>query len=263
MQSHWTLNLKNGLKVNVPADLENPVTLTLLELEDWPEPDYAFWCQLAQPGLRVLDADTGYGLYALGLAQALHGQGRVLALNPDPLFARSVADNGLQALIQTEEPSEHASTSSPSVSSENSGETDSCRSETNDDGSDHGEAAAFDLIRLGPTTKLDPGWIQQAAPLLMLPSDSAALADLQAAGLSLYRLIPVLNALVLLQDAPVANCTQNGSPDLLTNADTNHEADGETAPSAGSGLEKPATLYACNATRAAWLRGQERMIRPA
>ncbi|NEX17726.1 MAG: hypothetical protein C1943_14165 [Halochromatium sp.] len=73
MQPHWTLNLKTGLKVNVPADLDNPVTLTLFELEDWPEPEYAFWNQLAQPGLRLLDADTGYRLYALSLAQALQG----------------------------------------------------------------------------------------------------------------------------------------------------------------------------------------------
>ncbi|WP_201245534.1 hypothetical protein [Halochromatium salexigens] len=48
MQPHWTLNLKNGLKVNVPADLDNPVTLTLLELEDWPEPEHAFCCQLSR-----------------------------------------------------------------------------------------------------------------------------------------------------------------------------------------------------------------------
>ncbi|MCF7996765.1 MAG: hypothetical protein K9L88_18325 [Chromatiaceae bacterium] len=75
MQPHWTLNLKNGLKVNVPADLDNPVTLKVLELEDWPEPEHAFCCQLAQPGLRLLDADTGYGLSALSLAQALQGQG--------------------------------------------------------------------------------------------------------------------------------------------------------------------------------------------
>ncbi|WP_201244349.1 hypothetical protein [Halochromatium salexigens] len=34
---HWTLDLNNGLKVNVPADLDNPVTLTLLEYEDWPD----------------------------------------------------------------------------------------------------------------------------------------------------------------------------------------------------------------------------------
>ncbi|WP_200251424.1 hypothetical protein [Lamprobacter modestohalophilus] len=44
MQPHWTLNLKTGLKVNVPADLDNPVTLKVLELEDWPEPKVAFLC---------------------------------------------------------------------------------------------------------------------------------------------------------------------------------------------------------------------------
>ncbi|MBK1621338.1 hypothetical protein CKO42_23570 [Lamprobacter modestohalophilus] len=244
MQPHWTLNLKNGLKVNVPADLDNPVTLTLLELEDWPEPEVAFCCQLAQPGLRLLDADTGYGLYALSLAQALQGQGRVLALNPDPLFARSVADNGLQAVIHTEaEAQAH---------------------------SDHRQpAAAFDLIRLGASTPLDPRWLQQADPLFLLPSDSVALADLQAAGLSLYRLIPALNALVALQEAPAANGPRNASPDLHTNADANGNTDanananGETEPSAQSALEKPATLFACNATRARWLREQGRLIRPA
>ncbi|WP_201243165.1 hypothetical protein [Halochromatium salexigens] len=44
LQPYWTLTLKTGLKVNVPADLDNPVTLTLLELEDWPEPKVAFLC---------------------------------------------------------------------------------------------------------------------------------------------------------------------------------------------------------------------------
>jgi hypothetical protein len=78
VQPHWTLNLKNGLKVNVPADLDNPVTLTLQEDEDWPKPEHAFLRQLIQPGLRLLDADTGIGLDALAMV-----------LIPDPLFARS------------------------------------------------------------------------------------------------------------------------------------------------------------------------------
>ena len=46
----------------IAADLDNPVTLTLLEVEDWPEPEHAFLRQLIQPGLRLLDADTGLGL---------------------------------------------------------------------------------------------------------------------------------------------------------------------------------------------------------
>ncbi|MEA3643812.1 MAG: hypothetical protein VBE63_28380, partial [Lamprobacter sp.] len=56
---HWTLHLNTGLQVNVPADLDNPLTLTLLEVEAWPEPEHAFLRQLIQPGLRLLDADTG------------------------------------------------------------------------------------------------------------------------------------------------------------------------------------------------------------
>ena len=38
------------------------------------------------------------------MAQGLTGAGQLTALNPDPLFARSVADNGLQAVIQTPRP---------------------------------------------------------------------------------------------------------------------------------------------------------------
>jgi hypothetical protein len=103
----------------------------------------------------------------------------------------------------------------------------------------------------------------------MLPSDSAALAELQAAGLSLYRLIPALNALVALQEASDANGPRNASPDLHANADANGNtdanvnADSEAEPSAQAALEKPATLFACNATRAAWLREQGWLIRPA
>ncbi|MEA3643722.1 MAG: hypothetical protein VBE63_27900, partial [Lamprobacter sp.] len=68
MPQHWTLNLSNGLQVNVPADLDHPVTLTLLEVEAWPEPEHAFLRQLIQPGMRLLDADTGLGLDALAMA---------------------------------------------------------------------------------------------------------------------------------------------------------------------------------------------------
>ncbi|MEA1053532.1 hypothetical protein U5801_27555 [Lamprobacter modestohalophilus] len=48
MQPHWTLNLNNGLKFNVPADLDNPVTLKVLELEDWPAPKVALLCATKQ-----------------------------------------------------------------------------------------------------------------------------------------------------------------------------------------------------------------------
>ena len=84
MPHHWTLHLNNGLQLNVPADLDNPVTLTLLEYEDWPEPEHAFLRQLIQPGMRLLDADTGLGLNALAMAQGLNGAGQVIALNADP-----------------------------------------------------------------------------------------------------------------------------------------------------------------------------------
>ncbi|MEA3643914.1 MAG: hypothetical protein VBE63_28895, partial [Lamprobacter sp.] len=242
VQPHWTLNLSNGLKVNVPADLDNPVTLTLLEVEAWLEPEHAFLRQLIQPGLRLLDADTGYGFYALSLAQALHGQGRVLALNPDPLFARGVADNGLQAVIHTE----------GEAQARGDNRTDHDNSDSGNDSDHRKPAATFDLIRLGATTKLDPNWLLQADPLLMLPSDSAALADLQAAGLSIYRLIPALDAL---QEAPDANGPRHANPvwhanaDGNGNTDANANVDSETEPSLPSALEKPATLFACNATR--------------
>ena len=81
MQQNWTLHLNTGLQVNVPADLDNPVTLTLLEVEAWPEPEHAFLRQLIQPDMRLLDADTGLGLDALAMAQGLNGAGQVTALN--------------------------------------------------------------------------------------------------------------------------------------------------------------------------------------
>ncbi|MEA3644259.1 MAG: hypothetical protein VBE63_30690, partial [Lamprobacter sp.] len=116
-----------------------------------------------------------------------------------------VADNGLQALIQTPTPNQTPAQPAPERAA---------------------DEGTFDLIRLGATTKLDPRWLQQADPLLMLPSDSAALADLQAAGLVVYRLIPALNALVA----------------LATD-------------------EEPAILFVCGDTRAAWLGEQGRLIR--
>ncbi|MEA3642697.1 MAG: hypothetical protein VBE63_22550 [Lamprobacter sp.] len=218
MPPHWTLNLNNGLQVNVPAELDNPVTLTLLEYEDWPEPEHAFLRQLIQPGMRLLDADTGLGLDALAMAQGLNGAGQLIALNPDPLFARSVADNGLQAVIQTPTPSQAPAEPVQPAPERAAGE------------------GAYDLIRLGAETPLDPRWLQAAEadpesdPLLMLPNTHPSLPALQAADLDLdlYRLIPALNALVAVAE----------------------EADDE----------KPAILFACRTSRAAWLREQGRLI---
>ena len=78
----WTLNLASDLRLNVPADLDNPVTLTLLEYEDWPEPEHAFLRQLIQPDMRLLDADTGLGLDALAMARGLNGEGQNLTARP-------------------------------------------------------------------------------------------------------------------------------------------------------------------------------------
>jgi hypothetical protein len=73
MPHHSTVNRAGDLRLNLSADLDNPVILTLLEYEDWPEPEHAFLRKRIQPGLRLLDADTGLGLDAIAMA-----------LNPDP-----------------------------------------------------------------------------------------------------------------------------------------------------------------------------------
>lgn len=211
----WAIRIAGELTINVPADIHNPTVRTLLEHEDWPAPEHAFLRHLIQPGMRLLDADTGYGVYALAMAQALQGRGELIGLNADPLFARSVAAaaNQLDAVVRTLDASDDRAA---------------------DDGPSADGAETLDLIRLGATplpTEADAAsaqtstqtatpaplaehWLRRGRPILLGAACPAMRQVCVDRGLDLYRLIPALGALV-----PADEFAINGSLLFALHAD--------------------------------------------
>lgn len=109
----WTLNLPlwpessaAAVRMALPGQSEQMTPYVLLEQDDWFEPERAFLCRLLEPGMRVIDAGAGYGVYALTLAQRLRdlgGGGQVLAVEPAAtpaaLLAQSRTDNQLTEVL--------------------------------------------------------------------------------------------------------------------------------------------------------------------
>lgn len=100
----WRLHTEGGLALHVPADLANETTCTLLELEQWHEPDIQFLSKVLPADAIALDADADHGMYAIELGKHLC-KGRVWALEPDAAALRrlqcSVQANGLQERVAT------------------------------------------------------------------------------------------------------------------------------------------------------------------
>jgi FkbM family methyltransferase len=98
----WLLHTNGGLALHVPADLSSQTTCSLLELEQWHEPDIQFLSKLLAPDAIALDAGADHGMYAVALGRHL-GKGRVWALEPDACALRrlqcSVQANGLQERV--------------------------------------------------------------------------------------------------------------------------------------------------------------------
>jgi FkbM family methyltransferase len=95
----WTLKLKGGERLVVPATLQNASTFMFLEQEDWFEPEVAFLRRLVRPGFRAVDIGANLGFYTILLATGCGPSGRVWAFEPDSspsaLLRRSLALNGL------------------------------------------------------------------------------------------------------------------------------------------------------------------------
>lgn len=76
--------MADGVKICVRDDLSDLTTYTLLERGDWFEPEIAFVRQFMAPGMQAMDVGARHGIYALAMAKALAGSGRVMAYEPDP-----------------------------------------------------------------------------------------------------------------------------------------------------------------------------------
>ncbi len=158
--STWAVIIKGNIQVFVPNDISNFTTYVLLEQEDWCEPEIDFVRELIEPEMTALDLDTGYGVYALTMANEMGGKGRVIALNASEHFSQSAQENGLQDLITTEL-----------------------------------DDSSLDFISLGET-QLDQDLLTRGSPLIMFPPRKDLIKNIINQGLDLYRYVPGLNALV-------------------------------------------------------------------
>lgn len=167
VSSSYALALPGGLHLYAPDTLAHSVTYRLLEQADAGEPELSFMSRYVQPGMTVLDTATELGLYALCLAQRLHGHGQLIALAAEPLFATSVHNNQLDAVITTERPQ---------------------------------PLPPCDAIRFTDPIGVNHGveWAELSAgePLIVFDRHPEFMAQLHDHGWSLYRLAPGLGALI-------------------------------------------------------------------
>jgi hypothetical protein len=194
----WLLHTNGGLALHVPADLASQTTCSLLELEQWHEPDIQFLSKLLAPDAIALDAGADHGMYAVALGRHL-GKGRVWALEPDACALRrlqcSVQANGLQervALLAVQ-------LTGPGASGDRQDTLDGFAAR-------HLAGCPIDLVRMddrAPVAAILDGGQQVIAtdrPILLLPGRSvrpgqAVSQRLAALGYGLFSYLPELEVL--------------------------------------------------------------------
>jgi len=82
MSTSWTLNLKTGLKMAVPATFGSMTSFVLLEQEAWFEPEMSLLPRLLQPGAKALDIGANHGVVSLEVARCVGENGHVWAFEP-------------------------------------------------------------------------------------------------------------------------------------------------------------------------------------
>jgi FkbM family methyltransferase len=94
-----SVDIAGGVRVRVPAKLDELTPYVLLEQEDWFEDEIRFVRHLVKPGMRCLDIGANYGIFSLTMAKRVAPGGRVWSFEPTPDTARylseSLAENGL------------------------------------------------------------------------------------------------------------------------------------------------------------------------
>lgn len=94
----WHL-LAEGLHIATPRDLNDFANYVLQEQPGWYETEWRFAQLLINPGERVMDIGAEYGQYAIPLAKAATGEGKLWATVRFPheadLLARSISRNAL------------------------------------------------------------------------------------------------------------------------------------------------------------------------
>jgi FkbM family methyltransferase len=76
------IQIADGNLITVPASLTYLSTYVLLEQEDWFEKELPFVRSFLKPGMRALDIGANYGIYSVGIGNAVGATGRVWAFEP-------------------------------------------------------------------------------------------------------------------------------------------------------------------------------------
>ncbi|WP_295408364.1 FkbM family methyltransferase [uncultured Thiocystis sp.] len=253
------LTIADDVRIRVPDDINCPTTYILLEQEDWFDEAMPFLRRLIQPGMVTLDVGANYGVYALTMAKRMRGEGKVIALEParapSAMLSRSIEDNGFQDVITllrlglSDHPGETniVTDAFGEVTRQKNGDaSESVRILTLD--TLHREAhwpsgSTVDVLRLdvsGDIHSILKGgaeFLARQDPLIMFglargERISQVLLDIfKDLGMTLYRLIPALNAL-----APFDEDQQ------------------------GEDTDRQRTLFACGAVQAEHLRQRGLMI---
>jgi len=82
------VQIKGGVTVCLPADIDLLTPYVLLEQEDWFEDEIKFIRRLLRPGMVAVDIGANYGVYTLTAAAAVTESGKVWAFEP----ARTTAE---------------------------------------------------------------------------------------------------------------------------------------------------------------------------
>ena len=213
------IEIAQGLRLCLPAQLSKISTYVFLEQENWFEDESDFVARLAEPGGRMLDIGSSFGFYSLSYAAAAGPGSRIWAFEPTPaacqLLRESIRLNRLEqiTLLETAVGAENGRCKFVSEESSELNSIDAARGTLDVAVAPLDELAAahgfgdIDYIKLdveGHEAQVIQGgraFFAQQSPLVMLEIKAGATLDYSAAsmlqelGYSLYRLVPGLGVL--------------------------------------------------------------------
>lgn len=76
------ISIHDGVTICVPDNLRLPTTFILMEQGQWIDEELSFVRDFLKPGMKVVDAGAGFGVYSLPMAKKVGPSGRVYAFEP-------------------------------------------------------------------------------------------------------------------------------------------------------------------------------------
>ena len=157
------ITTEDNLVVYVSKSSEYYTSNIKYNLSNTKKPELTFIREFIESGMTVLDADTGYGIYALTMAHEMEGEGQVIARNANELFYRSVEENNLQNMITTEL-----------------------------------DNSSLDFIHLG-ASELDKSYFTQGSPMVMFQATQELFNSIKQIGIEIFKLDIKENKLIKLE----------------------------------------------------------------